>query len=65
LAVFRDGEIDYTRGYGMANLEYGIANASDTVFRIASTSKQFTAMAMALLAEQGKISLGNISILQP
>jgi CubicO group peptidase (beta-lactamase class C family) len=57
LAVFRDGEIDYTRGYGMANLEYGIANASDTVFRIASTSKQFTAMAMALLAEQGKISL--------
>jgi CubicO group peptidase (beta-lactamase class C family) len=49
----------------MANLEYGIANASDTVFRISSTSKQFTAMAMALLAEQGKISLGNISILQP
>jgi len=57
LAVFRDGEIDYQRGYGMANLEFGIANAPDTVFRIGSTSKQFTAMAMALLAEQGKISL--------
>ena len=57
MAVIRDGEIDYARGYGMANLEYGIANSSDTVFRIGSTSKQFTAMVMAVLAEQGKISL--------
>ena len=57
MAVLRDGEIDYARGYGMANLDYGIANAPDTVFRIGSTSKQFTAMAIALLAEQGKLSL--------
>ena len=57
MAVYRDKAIDYARGYGMANLEYGIANGPDTVFRIASTSKQFMAMAIALLAEQGKLSL--------
>jgi CubicO group peptidase (beta-lactamase class C family) len=57
MAVYRDGKIAYSRGYGMANLEYGIANGPQTVFRIGSTSKQFTAMAIALLAEQGKLSL--------
>jgi CubicO group peptidase (beta-lactamase class C family) len=57
LGVYRDGQIELARGYGMANLEYGIANGPHTVFRIGSTSKQFTAMAIALLAEQGKLSL--------
>ena len=57
MAVYHDGKIAYTRGYGMANLEYGIANGPQTVFRIGSTSKQFTAMAIAMLAEQGKLSL--------
>ena len=57
MAIYRDGEIAYARGYGIANLEYGIANGPDTVFRIASVSKQFTAMAIALLAEQGALSL--------
>ena len=50
MAVYRNGEIAYARGYGMANLEYSIANTADTVFRIGSTSKQFTAMAIALLS---------------
>jgi len=45
------------RGYGMANLEYGIALAPDTVFRIGSTSKQFTAAAVVLLAQEGMLSL--------
>jgi CubicO group peptidase (beta-lactamase class C family) len=57
MAIYLNGEIDYARGYGMANLEYDIANGPNTVFRIGSTSKQFTAMAIALLAEQGKLSL--------
>lgn len=57
MAVYREGEIAYARGYGMANLEYGIANGPNTVFRIASASKQFTAMAIAMLAEQGALSL--------
>ena len=57
LGVMRGGEMIYSRGYGMANLEYAVALSSKSVFRIGSTSKQFTAMAMALLAEKGIISL--------
>lgn len=57
LSVIKDGEVAYSRGYGMANLEHGLAITPQTVFRIGSTSKQFTAAATALLAEQGEISL--------
>jgi len=57
LGMIRDSEFIYRRGYGMANLEYDIPISSDSVFRIGSTSKQFTAMAIALLAESGRISL--------
>ena len=57
LGVIEDGEFIYRQGYGMANLEYDIPITSSSVFRIASTSKQFTAMAIALLAESGEISL--------
>ncbi|HSI47355.1 MAG TPA: serine hydrolase domain-containing protein, partial [Ideonella sp.] len=57
LAVVRDGKIAYSRGYGMANLEYGVANSPTTVFHVASVSKQFTAFAIHLLASDGKLSL--------
>jgi len=57
LGIIRDGEFIYRRGYGMANLEYDLPLGPETVFRIGSTSKQFTAAAIALLAEQGKLSL--------
>ncbi|MFC1554080.1 serine hydrolase domain-containing protein [candidate division KSB1 bacterium] len=57
LGIFQDGRIIYARGYGMANLEYNIPITPQTVFRIGSTSKQFTAMCIAILAEQGKLSL--------
>jgi len=57
LGVIRDGEFVYRRGYGMANLEYGLPLGPDSVFRIGSTSKQFTAAAIALLAEEGKLTL--------
>ena len=57
LAVIKDGQVIYKRGYGSANLDYGIPISSRSVFNIASTSKQFTAMSVALLAAQGKISL--------
>ena len=57
LGVVRDGELIYTRGYGMANLEYGIALSPRSVFRTASVGKQFTAMAIAILDQQGKLSL--------
>ncbi|MGE5414154.1 MAG: serine hydrolase domain-containing protein [Syntrophomonadaceae bacterium] len=57
LAVYRDGRIEYARGYGMANLELGVANSPETVFDIGSTSKQFTAFSIHLLAREGKLSL--------
>ena len=57
LGVYRDGRIVYARGYGMANLELGVANSPQTVFDIGSTSKQFTAFSIQLLAREGKLSL--------
>jgi CubicO group peptidase (beta-lactamase class C family) len=57
VGVFRDGRIAYARGYGMANLELGVALSPQSVLDIGSTSKQFTAMAVVLLARQGKLSL--------
>lgn len=57
LGVIHDGEFVVKRGYGMANLEYGIALSPTSVFRIGSVSKQFTAAAMVLLQQEGKLSL--------
>jgi len=57
VGVYRDGQIAYARGYGMANLEWNIGNTPQTVFDIGSVSKQFTAMAIHLLAREGKLSL--------
>jgi CubicO group peptidase (beta-lactamase class C family) len=57
LGVVRGGELIYARGYGSANLEYGIPITPKTIFDIGSTSKQFTATAIHLLAQQGKLSL--------
>jgi CubicO group peptidase (beta-lactamase class C family) len=57
LGIIKNGRLLYKRGYGMANLEHNIPISATTVFRIGSTSKQFTATCIALLAEQGKVSL--------
>lgn len=57
VAVLRDGQTLYARGYGLASLEYGIPNGPETVFRIGSTSKQFTATCIAMLALRGELDL--------
>lgn len=57
LGVYRNDRIIYSRGYGMADLNQRVPIDPSTVFYIASTSKQFTAMSIALLAEDGKLSL--------
>jgi CubicO group peptidase (beta-lactamase class C family) len=57
LAVVKDGHIVYEHGYGMANLELGIAITPQSVFDIGSISKQITAMAILLLAQEHKLSL--------
>ncbi len=55
--VFRAGEIVFARGYGLASLENDVPITPHTSFEIGSMSKQFTATAVLLLAEDGKLSL--------
>lgn len=57
VAVVQNGKLVYQKGYGTANLEYDIAIKPDTVFHVASVSKQFTAMSIVLLEQEGKLSL--------
>lgn len=57
VAVMKNGEVVFKKGYGMANLEYDIPNTSASIFHIASESKQYTAFCLVLLARQGKLSL--------
>ncbi|MBE0595359.1 MAG: beta-lactamase family protein [Gemmatimonadales bacterium] len=57
LGVIRDGALVYARGYGMANLDLGTALAPNSVLRIGSTSKQFTAAVIVLLAQDGTVHL--------
>lgn len=55
--VADNGQVILKRGYGPANMEWGIPNAPDTKFRLGSITKQFTATLILQLAEQGKIKL--------
>lgn len=57
LAVARNGELVYTRGYGYANLDYDIPITPQTVFDVASVTKQFVAAVANMLALEGKLSL--------
>lgn len=57
VAVTRNGIAVWQKGYGMANLATGATVTPDTVFRIASVTKQFTASAIMLLVQDGKLSL--------
>ena len=57
LGVIKGGKLIYARGYGMADLEHNAPLNAQSVFYIASTSKQFAAASIALLARKGTISL--------
>jgi CubicO group peptidase (beta-lactamase class C family) len=57
VAAMRDGKILYQRGYGMADLDYNVPITANTVFPVASMSKQFTAAAIVMLAQERKLSL--------
>jgi len=57
LGVYKDGQIVYKRGYGVADLNDDVPITPATVFHVASMSKQFTAASIVLLAQQGKLSL--------
>src|SRR5215471_13415563 len=55
--VARGNELLFDKSYGMANLEWGVPNAPTTKFRIGSLTKQFTAAAVLLLEERGKLRI--------
>jgi CubicO group peptidase (beta-lactamase class C family) len=57
VGVSQNGAVVYQRGYGLANVELGVPITPASVFPVASISKQFTAMSIMLLAQQGKLSL--------
>jgi CubicO group peptidase (beta-lactamase class C family) len=57
VAVIKDGRILHKAGYGVADLDHDIPITPSTIFQVGSMSKQFTATAIVLLAQDGKLSL--------
>lgn len=57
LAVIKDGQIVKSQGYGLANVELNVPATPQTVYKIASVSKQFIAAGILLLVQENKISL--------
>ena len=55
--VARDGKVLFSKGYGFANVELDVPNTPQTKFRLGSITKQFTAAAILLLQERGKLSV--------
>ncbi|MCB0836826.1 MAG: beta-lactamase family protein [Bacteroidetes bacterium] len=57
IGIMRKGEIVYSKAFGLASLEYGVPNATETIFNTGSVSKQFTAMGIVLLHQRGLLSV--------
>lgn len=57
ILVAEEGKVLYKQGFGLANMEWDIPNATDTKFRIGSVSKQFTAMLIVQLVVENKLDL--------
>lgn len=55
--IEKNGKKIYTKAFGEANQEWKIPNTIDTRFQIASVTKQFTAVAILKLVEQGKLQM--------
>ena len=60
ILVTQKGQVLLDEGYGFANLEWKIPNSSITKFRLGSLTKQFTAVAILLLEEQGKLKITDL-----
>jgi len=57
VGIIKNGKLIFSKAYGLASLEYNVPNTIETKFNIASISKQFTAMGIVILAQQGKLSI--------
>jgi Beta-lactamase class C and other penicillin binding proteins len=59
ILVARDGKPIVSKGYGMANIELNVPNTPESIFRLGSVTKQFTAMAIMILLERGKLTVND------
>src|SRR6266536_3761850 len=57
VAVMEGGRVVHARGYGLADVEHGVPITPETVFHVASLSKQFTAFVVLTLAAEGTLGL--------
>ncbi|NCF73581.1 MAG: serine hydrolase [Gammaproteobacteria bacterium] len=60
--VIKDGEVVFQRGYGYADLKNKVRIDANSSFRLGSVSKQFTTMAVAVLAEEGELEYDDLLI---
>ena len=59
VAIAINGKSFYNKAFGLSNLEFPLPNTSETIFECGSVSKQFTAAAILLLVQEGKLSLND------
>jgi CubicO group peptidase (beta-lactamase class C family) len=57
VVIIKDGAVNYLQGYGYANLEHHVPITPQTRFDVASVAKQFAGLSIAMLMEQGKLSV--------
>jgi D-alanyl-D-alanine carboxypeptidase len=57
VCVVRDGKVVFAEGYGFANIELSVPGTQETIYEVPSLTKPFTATAIMMLVEEGKISL--------
>src|ERR1044072_9005924 len=57
LAIIKDGQTVFAKGYGFANVEHEVPVKPETIFQSGSMGKQFTATAVMLLMEDGKLAI--------
>jgi len=56
-AVSLDGNVVFEKAFGLADLEHNVPNTAQTIFESGSVAKQFTAAALVLLQQEGKLSI--------
>lgn len=59
VAIIKDGEVEMCEGFGLANVETGLKPDANTIYQIGSCTKAFTAAAVAILVDQGKVKWDN------
>ena len=55
--IYKNGDVIFRKGFGYANVELGVKMSPEHVFEIGSITKQFTAIAILMLEEQGKLTV--------